>query len=134
MTVTVLHAEGALEAGESEAGRLWLSAADFTAVTGWTPKPEGLCHGDLCLPQPPGSSWSDGAGRVDLVAFAERLGLPLVHDEQHHVWALGRPSAGTEGEGPVVAPDFALPDLDGTTHRLSDYRGKKVFLLAWASY
>jgi peroxiredoxin Q/BCP len=26
------------------------------------------------------------------------------------------------------APDFALPDQDGTIHRLSDYRGRKVVL------
>ncbi|HSY78461.1 MAG TPA: redoxin domain-containing protein [Verrucomicrobiae bacterium] len=34
----------------------------------------------------------------------------------------------------MQAPDFELPDLDGKLHRLSDYRGKKVFLLAWASW
>lgn len=27
-----------------------------------------------------------------------------------------------------VAPDFELPDQDGTLHRLSDYRGQKVIL------
>ena len=27
-----------------------------------------------------------------------------------------------------VAPDFTLPDQNGTTHSLSDYRGKKVIL------
>ena len=32
------------------------------------------------------------------------------------------------------APDFALPDLDGAVHRLSDLRGKKVFLTTWASW
>ena len=32
------------------------------------------------------------------------------------------------------APDFALPDLSGRMHRLSDYRGKKVLLYAWASW
>ncbi|MGI9659669.1 MAG: peroxiredoxin family protein [Gaiellaceae bacterium] len=33
-----------------------------------------------------------------------------------------------------VAPDFALPDLDGVEHRLSDFRGRKVILLSWASW
>lgn len=28
----------------------------------------------------------------------------------------------------TVAPDFTLPDQNGTTHSLSDYRGKKVVL------
>lgn len=34
----------------------------------------------------------------------------------------------------LQAPDFELPDLDGKMHRLSDYRGKKVLLAAWASW
>ena len=33
-----------------------------------------------------------------------------------------------------TAPDFALPDLSGRVHRLSDYRGQKVFLTTWASW
>ena len=29
------------------------------------------------------------------------------------------------------APEFALPGSDGKTHRLSDYAGKQVVVLAW---
>jgi peroxiredoxin len=32
------------------------------------------------------------------------------------------------------APEFALPDLQGTTHRLSDFRGRVVFLNLWATW
>ncbi|WP_297528692.1 peroxiredoxin family protein [Thiohalobacter sp.] len=32
------------------------------------------------------------------------------------------------------APDFALPDMDGRVHRLSDYRGKVVILNFWATW
>jgi len=32
------------------------------------------------------------------------------------------------------APDFALPDLKGATHRLADYRGKVVFVNLWATW
>jgi peroxiredoxin len=32
------------------------------------------------------------------------------------------------------APSFTLPGLDGRSHRLSDYRGKVVFLNFWASF
>lgn len=32
------------------------------------------------------------------------------------------------------APDFALTDLDGKPHKLSDYRGKDVILVFWATW
>lgn len=31
-------------------------------------------------------------------------------------------------------PDIALPDLDGRTQRLSEYRGRKLLLFMWASW
>ena len=34
--------------------------------------------------------------------------------------------------GHVSAPDFVLPDLDGRTHRLADYRGKPLLVSFWA--
>lgn len=40
----------------------------------------------------------------------------------------------TRHEAPYPAPDFALPDLQGRVHRLSDYRGKVVFLNLWATW
>jgi peroxiredoxin len=32
------------------------------------------------------------------------------------------------------APDFALTDLSGQTHKLSDYKGKKVLVVLWATW
>lgn len=34
----------------------------------------------------------------------------------------------------VQAPEFALKDLDGKTHRLSQFRGRVVFLDFWATW
>jgi len=35
---------------------------------------------------------------------------------------------------PYPAPNFALVDLSGNTHRLSDFRGKVVFLNLWTTW
>ena len=44
---------------------------------------------------------------------------------------LGAPRADVEDK---VAPDFALQSIDGKTVRLSDFRGKAVLLIFWATY
>ena len=36
--------------------------------------------------------------------------------------------------GKVVAPDFALQDTNGKTHRLSDYRGRPVIINFWTTW
>jgi peroxiredoxin len=33
-----------------------------------------------------------------------------------------------------VAPDIALPGLDGRTIRLSDFRGQRLLVFMWASW
>jgi cytochrome oxidase Cu insertion factor (SCO1/SenC/PrrC family) len=37
-------------------------------------------------------------------------------------------------EPPRPAPAFALPDLDGKTVRLEDFRGKVVLLFFWTTW
>ncbi|HET7501418.1 MAG TPA: redoxin domain-containing protein, partial [Kofleriaceae bacterium] len=74
--------------------------------------------------------------RFDFAAFAGHLGHQVARDPERGVWSFG-PAAdrsAAASSGPVMAPDFQLPDLDGNLHALSDYRGKKVLLYCWASW
>jgi PAS domain-containing protein len=73
---------------------------------------------------------------INGLPVAAHLGHALARDEEHGVWAFGPPAArgAAAGAGPVAAPDFRLPDLDGRMHALSEQRGKKVLLYCWASW
>jgi hypothetical protein len=103
---------------------------ELEARTGWAIKPEGACKGDLCVPLPAGAV--DG-GRIDARVLAERLGMPLLHDEAAGLWCLG-PEAMGRALTTARAPELVLPDLEGRAFRLSSLRGHKVLLLAWASW
>jgi len=104
----------------------------LAARTGWSIKPEGACCGDQCIPLPAGAS--DGT-TVDARVLSERLGAPLVVDDKHGLWALG-PAAAVTGRAltTAVAPDVSLPGVDGTPFQLSSMHGRKVLLVAWASW
>ena len=111
---------------------LQVSTADAERITGWTAKPEGMCRGDLCVPVTEDIVYND---TVDLVQFWRLLGNPIAADIRGEVWVLGAGAdSRTAALAGLEAPDFALPDLGGLTHRLSDLRGKKVFLTTWASW
>lgn len=127
---TVLSETGTF-AVPSGAGLL-LSPADAERVTGWALKPEGMCRDDLCVPL---TGAMQQGGRIDVAAFWRHLGNPVASDRGGDTWVLGTaPEARNEALAGLMAPDFELPDLTGKLHRLSDYRGQKVFLTTWASW
>lgn len=112
---------------------LEIDPAALEARTGWAIKPEGACKAEVCVPLPPEARLA--SGRLDARVLATRLGMPLVHDDAHSVWALG-PETAVTGRALTTAhaPELELPDLDGTPFRLSTLRGKKVVLVSWASW
>ncbi len=109
---------------------LTVAADELAARTGWEVKPEGLCKGDVCVPLPAGTA-PDGRLSVEMVA--ERLRMPLVHDEEHRLWALG-PESGGRALTTAVVPEITLPDRRGEPFSISSLRGQKVLLVAWASW
>jgi hypothetical protein len=104
--------------------RLDAPPAELERRTGWTIQPEGACRGDVCVPLPE---------PFDVRELADRLGMALVHDDGHGVWALG-PESGGHALHSARLPDIVLPDRHGEDFALRSLRGTKVFMIAWASW
>ena len=139
-TILYQEREYGAESAAPEGDNLWLSLAELETATGWELKPEGVCQGEICVPVPVARRQAlirdePQARTFNLSEFARLIQQPFAHDEKQAVWYFGRP--GWEWRSRLEsreAPDFSLPDLAGRTHRLSELRGKKVFLLFWASW
>lgn len=111
-----------------------VSADTLPELIGWTLKPEGLCRDEQCVIVPDRSAISSGDD-VDLRAIAELLDRPVAVDDDAGLVALGASRAPrTAALHNQQAPDFRLPDLDGTWHALSDHRSKKKLLVAFSSW
>ena len=105
-----------------------MTAESLKRETGWELKPEGACRGAVCVPL----ELHGDVLQVDILA--ERLGMGVVHDERHGLWAVGPSTVTGRALESAEAPDFTLPDLAGNPFRLSSLRGQKVVLVAWASW
>src|SRR5260370_7406204 len=104
MTVTLTRAA---EYKVSTSEGLWMSAADAEKVTGWTLKPEGMCRDERCVPLPAAAV---KGGDVDVEAFWQRLGGPVIASQDADAWAPGPPA--DQPNSPPHAPqppDFPLP-------------------------
>ena len=111
---------------------LWIQKADLPRLNGFELKPQGACRADVCIPIPPAMTRGN---TFNVTAFAQRVGQRVVSDRGARVWSFG--------EIPVVrgaylesrmAPDVSIPDRKGHSVALSQFRGKKVLLVTWASW
>lgn len=98
---------------------------ELRARTGWEVKPEGACKADRCVPLP------DGV--LDARVLSQRLGMALVEDPEHGLWALGPESGGRALLSPQL-PDLELPDRHGRPFSLRSLRGTRFVMVAWASW
>jgi len=128
-----------ISAADEEAGQLWITTADLKRAIGFELKPQGVCRDELCFPMPKSREQEFVRRRAakswfNLVAFAQLVQQPIAHDEAFSIWYFGLRSDQRQVLSSLKAPDFTLPDMNGKTHSLSDFRGKKVLLLTWASW
>jgi hypothetical protein len=75
------------------------------------------------------------AAGVERATRAREAGRPVAIDLPERAAYLGVAAAKrATALVSLEAPDFTLPDLDGRPHTLSAHRGKKVLLVAYASW
>ena len=134
-TLTLLDEDSPLQVPaivDADGVRLWPDVVQRSL--GWRLEAAGLCRGDTCVPVRPehGLLRDDG---LDLRVLASLLERPLALDVDERMACLGA-SAAERGHRlrSLDAPEFTLPDLGGHPHSLAEHRGRKVLLLAWASW
>jgi hypothetical protein len=138
---TIVYDDAATEltSAREDAGQLWITTADLKRATRFEVKPQGVCRDELCFPLPkarqqefirktPPVSW------FNITAFAALVHQPVAHDATLGTWYFGLRADQRQQLSSLQAPDFTLPDLQGKPHRLSDFRGKKILLVTWASW
>ena len=131
-TATVLYNDHATKLNKIRPNvqDLWVLAADLPRINEFELKPEGACRADMCIPV--AKDLKSGEW-LNLSGFARKLGETVVADSG--VWSFGEiPVVRGSFYNSRMAPDFAAPDRKGRVIHLSDFRGKKVLVVTWASW
>jgi hypothetical protein len=121
-------------------GDLWVTLADLKRATRFVVKPQGVCRDELCFPIPKNrkDAFLNKQGRVtwfNLSEFARLVRQPVAFDAEQRAWYFGaRAHEQNAYLDSLDAPDFKLPDASGKVRSLSEFRGKKVLLITWASW
>ena len=140
--VTILSGDRVvtIQQANIEAADLWVTPDDLKRVNDFELKSSGVCLDEICIPV--NHSGDDALIRVsenktwfNLTGFARKMDQSFVVDTASHVWSFGEITAARSSffnDG--IAPDFTVPDRTRKRVSLSDFRGKKVLLLTWASW
>jgi len=109
---------------------LWVRAADLPRINEFELKPQGACRADICIPVAKNLKQGE---YFNLTGFAKKIGETVVADSG--VWSLGEvPVLRSSFYNSRVAHDFAVPDRKGRPVHLSDFKGKRVLIVTWASW
>jgi hypothetical protein len=119
-----------LDKTRSDAKDLWVRAGDLPRINEFEVKPQGACRADICIPL--SKNLKDGEW-FSLTGFARKLGQ--TYADEAGVWSFGEIPAVRGGFYQArMAPNFAVPDRSGRIVHLSDFLGKKVLVITWASW
>ena len=140
-SVTIVYEDVATQIAPAlvSANELWITTADLKSATRFELKPQGVCRDELCFPVPKARSAEftrrdHDLALFNLLAFAQLVKQPVAHDDALATWYFGLRADQRDSLASLKAPDFTLPDMAGKLHSLSDFRGKKVLLVTWASW
>ena len=115
-------------------GRVLLEPGGLEDALGWDYHDGQLCSDAMCIPITDEAALVRDGG-IELGAFARALDRPLAVDVEERAACLGASARErTQTLASQHAPDFTLPDLAGRSHSLSEHHGKKILLVAWASW
>ena len=134
-TFTLIDGERAIEVeARIDGERVLLDPAVVKDALGWEYHDGQLCSDMMCIPIADASAlMHDGA--IELGGFANALDRPLALDVAERAACLGASARErADALASLDAPDFTLPDLDGTSHTRAAYRGKKILRVVWASW
>ena len=139
---TVLTNDGAVtvERTLDDPSDLWVMPEDLTRINGFVLKPEGACLDAICIPVRQDADndmvvTREGQRWFNVTGLARKLNQSYAFDAEAQVWSFGKvPATRSNFLDSAIAPDFELPDHQGNPVRLSDFRGKKVLLVTWASW
>ena len=119
---------------------LWVLPPDLTRINGFVLKPEGACLDAFCVPvrqDEDGAMFVTRAGQgwFNVTELARQLQQAYAVDHDNQVWSFGQiPQTRQSFLQSAIAPDFTLADRQGNPVSLSDFRGKKVLIITWASW
>jgi hypothetical protein len=135
VSFTIIDAERAVPVrARIVAEHVLLDPTALKDALGWEIHDGLLCSDAMCIPLAAENALVR-AGGIDLAGLARALDRPLAIDTEEGAAFLGA-SARERSQALAAqqAPDFSLPDLDGRLHTLREHRGKKILLVAWASW
>ena len=117
---------------------LWVVPEDLTRISAFALKGNRICLEAVCVPAGPNSDVRisrSGQTWISLTELARQLKQAVAVDAERGVWSFGEvPATRASFLESAMAPDFSLPNRQGQQVRLSDFRGKKVLLVTWASW